>query len=130
MKKKSIIARGPWLTHSGYGVHGRQIAKWLIQREDLDVKFIVTRWGITPWIVDIGEKNSLIEQILTRIIDPKSSLESDVSIQLQLPNEWDPKLSKNGINIGITALSEADKCPPSWVSNCNSMNSVIVPSQH
>jgi len=47
---------------------------------------------------------------------------------LQLPNEWDPKLSR--VNVGITAAVETDRCHPEWVSACNAMNLVIVPSQH
>jgi glycosyltransferase involved in cell wall biosynthesis len=50
----------------------------------------------------------------------------DVSVQLQLPNEWDPNLAN--VNIGMSAFVETDKCNPSWIENCNSMSHIVVPS--
>src|ERR1044072_1386725 len=52
----------------------------------------------------------------------------DVSIQLQLPNEWDAKLGR--YNVGLTAGVETDKCNPAWSEACNAMNMIIVPSTH
>ena len=50
----------------------------------------------------------------------------DISIQIQLPNEWDPKLCKK--NIGITAGVETNICSPKWIEACKSMSAVVVPS--
>ena len=61
------------------------------------------------------------------MVDPGGKL-YDATIQLQLPNEWDPRLGK--INVGITAGVETDRCNPEWIKACNSMTSVIVPSKH
>jgi glycosyltransferase involved in cell wall biosynthesis len=54
--------------------------------------------------------------------------EFDVTVQVQLPNEFDPKLGKT--NIGITAAVETDRCNPKWHEKCASMTKVVVPSQH
>jgi hypothetical protein len=123
---KKVIFRGPALTQSGYGVHSRQVAKWLLSRNDIDVKFLLTPWGDTPWILDRNKDNGLISKIMERTVNP--DYRADVSIQLQLPNEWDPNLCKT--NIGITAAVETDIANPSWVSNCNKMSCIVVPSKH
>lgn len=128
---KTVVLRGPILTQSGYGVHSRQIARWLLQREargEVAVKFIATPWGDTPWIVNPHAYDGLAGEIMQRSVGQDAATSCDVSLQLQLPNEWDPKLSK--INVGITAAVETDRCLPEWVAACNAMHTVIVPSQH
>lgn len=124
---KEVVMRGPVLTQSGYGVHSRQVAQWLLKRNDINVKFIATPWGDTPWIVDPSSHGGLIKEIMVRTTKPEQVANSDVSFQLQLPNEWGP-LSKK--NVGITAAVETDRCHPSWVTACNMMDMVIVPSEH
>lgn len=129
--KKTVVLRGPVLTQSGYGVHCRQVARWLLRREaagDINVKFIATPWGDTPWIVNHKACDGLASQIMQRAVSPEAAAGADVALQLQLPNEWDPKLAK--VNVGITAAVETDRCPPEWVNACNAMHSIIVPSLH
>lgn len=125
--KKKVILRGPLLSRSGYGVHSRQIARWLFDRSDrlgnLEIFCEPLPWGITPWITDMDEENGLIGRIV------QSSIPSDgfdVSIQVQLPNEWNPFLAN--YNVGVTAGVEANKCNPEWVAAVNRMQQVIVPS--
>lgn len=127
-KKKKVILRGPLLTQSGYGVHARQVASWLFsiadQRNDLEIFCEPLPWGITPWILETEAHNGLIG----RIVQSSTKAEHyDVSLQLQLPNEWNPFLAD--YNIGITAAVEADKCNPEWITACNRMDMVIVPSE-
>lgn len=123
---KSVLCRGPVLTQSGYGVHTRQIARWLLKRHDVNVSFQALPWGITPWILDKSRHNGLIDEIMKRTVDPNQ--EYDITLQLQLPNEWDNRLGK--FNVGITAAVETDRCNPEWLVACNKMNLVIVPSEH
>lgn len=123
---KTVLCRGPLLTQSGYGVHMRQVARWLLSRSDLNVTFQTLPWGDTPWIIDANACDGLIGEIMKR--SSASKEKSDVSIQLQLPNEWDPSLGK--FNVGMTAAVETDKCNPEWVTACNAMDLVIVPSEH
>jgi hypothetical protein len=124
--KKTVILRGPTLTQSGYGVHARQIAKWLLSKEDLDVKFHVLPWGETPWLISPDLHDGLVGKIMERTVD--SNQQADISLQLQLPNEWDPRIAK--YNVGLTAGVETDRCNPNWIHAVNAMNKVIVPSQH
>ena len=126
---KSVILRGPVLIQSGYGVHCRQIAKWLLNKQNVDVKFLATPWGGTPWVVNSDAYDGLAGKIIQRSIGPESASTCDVSIQLQLPNEWTPNLVL-GKNIGLTAAVETDICSPLWAQACNTMDAVVVPSQH
>lgn len=130
--KKSVIFRAPILSQSGYGVHARQVAKWLLTKEDLvDIKFQVMPWGNTSWIIDQNAYDGLIGKVIAKNVDynPKQiPSQFDVSIQLQLPNEWDTRLGR--YNIGMTAGVETDTCNPEWIRCCESMNEIILPSKH
>jgi len=57
--KKSVVIRAPLLTKSGYGVHSRQIFKYLLGRSDLEIYTNPVPWGITPWSVDASDDNGL-----------------------------------------------------------------------
>lgn len=126
-KKKNVLFRGPVLTQSGYGVHARQVAKWLLSREDITVEFQALPWGDTPWLIDSEIDNGFIGKIMEKTVDPAGK-KYDATVQLQLPNEWD--ISFSNVNIGITAGVETDKCNPEWVKSCNKMSKIIVPSTH
>jgi glycosyltransferase involved in cell wall biosynthesis len=123
---KTVVLRGPALTQSGYGVHARQISRWLLNRSDFDVKFMVLPWGDTPWLLNDELYDGLVGEIMKRTVP--STYKADISFQLQLPNEWDPSIAN--VNIGITAAVEADRCNPEWITACNRMTAVVVPSQH
>lgn len=125
--KKKVLVRGPVLTQSGYGVHARQVAKWLLDRSDVDVEFQALPWGDTPWLIDGSIDGDVVGRIMEKTVDPNGR-KYDVSFQIQLPNEWDPNIAVS--NIGITAGVETDKCNPDWILSCNKMNMVIVPSKH
>mgnify|MGYP003388122235 CR=1 FL=1 len=125
---KKVVIRGPLITQSGYGVHSRQVARWLIEKSNasqIDLVCQCTNWGTTPWKLDENLDSGLIGEIMkhSRSVNHKF----DVSIQIQLPNEWDTKLGS--YNVGITAGVETDICNPSWVDSINKMDLVIVPSE-
>jgi len=126
-RKKKVLLRGPVLTQSGYGVHTRQVAKWLFDREDIDVEVQALPWGDTPWLIDNNLYDGFIGRIMEKTVDP-SGRRYDATVQVQLPNEWDTKFSNT--NIGITASVETDRCNPEWIESCNKMSMVIVPSLH
>jgi len=127
---KRVVVRGPALTQSGYGVHCRQVVRWLLTKSNVDLKFQVLPWGDTPWLLDTKLYDGLIEKIAKNTIDivVKPHEKYDVSFQLQLPNEWDPTIAK--FNVGMTAAVETDICNPAWIDNCNKMDLIIVPSSH
>lgn len=122
---KKVLFRGPVLTQSGYGVHARQIARWLESR--FDVEYQALPWGDTPWLINSSLEDGFIGKIMEKTIDPKGR-RYDATVQLQLPNEWDTSMSP--VNIGITAGVETDRCNPEWITACNRMSMVIVPSNH
>lgn len=126
---KSVLLRAPLLTHSGYGVHARQVARWLFrvaaETHQLDITTEPLGWGKTHMLVDTEAEDGLVGQILQAAGNKKNSY--DVTIQLQLPNEWNPFLGT--FNIGVTAGVETDKCNPSWIECINRMDMIIVPSE-
>lgn len=121
--KKKVLLRAPVLSHSGYGVHSRQIARWLLSKDDVDLTVHPVQWGITPWQLDVNAYDGLIGQLMSK--SKVDSNDFDVSFQVQLPNEWS-RLAKK--NIGITAGVETTICNPDWVSAVNAMDKVIVPT--
>lgn len=122
--KKRVIFRAPLFTQSGYGVHARQIARFLMSIDDVDLRVQPLHWGSTPWYA-VGPCHK-IDELRERIDTNPTGY--DASFQLQLPNEWDPKIAR--INVGITAAVETDLAPALWAKRCDEMTSVIVPSAH
>lgn len=124
--KKKVLLRGPVLTQSGYGVHTRQIARWLLSK-NVDLKIQAMPWGTTPWLLDGNLCNGLISECMQRTVDPTNQ-RYDATFQVQLPNEWDTSMSDT--NIGVSAIVETDKCNPAWIESCNKMTKIVVPSKH
>ena len=57
MNRKNVVIRAPLLSQSGYGVHSRQIAKYLLNREDFATTTQIVNWGNTPWILNHDAEN-------------------------------------------------------------------------
>ena len=125
--KKKVLLRAPALSISGYGVHSRQVFRWLESRLDLDVFVQVLNWGDTSWMVNSDLEEGLVGRIMDKTIELQDQ-QFDVSFQLQLPDEWDTKFAKK--NIGMSAVVETDVCNPEWIKRMNMMDEVIVPTNH
>lgn len=125
MNMKTVILRAPLLSCSGYGTHSRQVYRWL-KSKGVNVVTQVVPWGITSWMINPDMSNGLVGQIMKDSKECKG--QADLSIQVQLPNEWNPGLAKR--NVGISAYIETDQCNPQWIAKTNSMDMVIVPSEH
>lgn len=125
---KKILLRGPLLTNSGYGVHSRQVYKWLSGLKNVDLKCQILSWGNNPWILDLKYDNGIIKEILDRSIDSKEILitKFDETYQVQLPTEW---IKISNYDVGITAGVESDYCNKNIIDNINKMNKIIVPSE-
>ena len=125
----NVVLRAPALSISGYGVHSRQIFKWLETHKERDIGSLTTQvvqWGDTSWMINPEFEDGLVNRIMST--SNASSSNFDLSVQVQLPDEWDPNLASK--NIGISAVVETDKCSPVWINGVNSMDLVIVPSTH
>lgn len=120
-----VLLRAPLLSVSGYGVHSRQIFEWLEGMPDIELSVELLKWGLTSWMIDPELEDGMIGRIMSRSGNIKKG-SYDISIQVQLPDEWDPALGKK--NIGVTALVETDRCSQKWIDSCNAMDKVIVPS--
>jgi glycosyltransferase involved in cell wall biosynthesis len=127
--KKKVLIRGPVFTQSGYGTHARSIARWLLEHHNsgkIDLYVGALPWGITSWMLDRNMEDGLIGKLID-LARPLQS-QADVTFQIQLPNEWSPNMGL--YNVGVSAVVESDKCNPEWISACNAMSAVVVPSQH
>lgn len=120
-----ILLRAPLLTSSGYGVHSRQVFEWLSSIENVELDVECLNWGMTPWLLNGEYENGLIKKIMQH--SKKVTPPYDITFQLQLPDEWDPKLGK--FNIGMSAVVETNRCNPKWIDACNQMNHIVVPSE-
>lgn len=123
---KKVLLRGPILTKSGYGQHFRQIARWFFENQekyDLDISCESLPWGVTGWMVNRDDE--FVQKVLQ--CAQRQHENYDISVQLQLPNEWNPFAAD--YNIGVTAGVETDMCNPEWVHCINKMDLVIVPSE-
>lgn len=127
--KPIVTLRAPVLTLSGYGTHARQIGEWLLRLEragSIELYCEPLSWGTTTWITDVN-RDELTGELMKRC--RKLPRQPDVSFQLQLPNEWDPKLASK-VNVGVTAAVETDRANPEWVGHCQAMDYVVFPSEH
>tara|TARA_B100000214_G_scaffold372360_1_gene350456 strand:+ start:1556 stop:2725 length:1170 start_codon:yes stop_codon:yes gene_type:complete len=121
------IIRAPLLSVSGYGVHSRQIFKYLESSKfNFDIETQIVNWGNTPWFINPDFEKGVIGRIMS-LTEKKEEI-ADISFQVQLPDEWDSNLAR--VNVGISAVVETDRCSPEWVDACNKMDAIIVPSDH
>ena len=96
---KSVVIRAPLLSVSGYGEHSRQVYKSIRQIPDLDIKTQVLQWGNTAWAINPNGFDGLAGEIMSKSTPTNEGF--DISLQVQLPDEWSKSLAK--FNIGVTA---------------------------
>lgn len=119
---RTAVIASPVQTQSGYGHHAREIITNLIEQRgtEWDIKLLSLPWGATPMNYPISEdwKKRLIPLPLTQ--------QPDIWVQISVPTELQP-IGK--YNIGVTAGTEGDICPPEWIDKLNAMQLIIVPSE-
>lgn len=126
---KKILVKGPALSQSGYGVQTRYALRSLRENEDKVEIFLENiNWGRTGWTPEDNEERAWIDSLLgkTAFYRQQGGV-FDVSIQVTIPNEWQ---NLAPINIGYTAGIETSKIAPEWIQPSNSMDKIIVCSQH
>jgi hypothetical protein len=120
-----VVIRAPLLSISGYGVHSRQIFKWL-EAKNVDITAQILQWGNTSWMINPDLEEGIVGKIMEASKEPVGKF--DISFQVQLPDEWDPNIAK--INIGVSAVVETDRCNPQWLESIDRMDAVVVPTNH
>ena len=124
--KKSVVMCAPFNTRSGYGDHARSFFYSIMDRDDIDIKCLDVKWGSTPrnhLNSDVSRHKRLLDTFV-RFEDIKQ--QPDVYIDIRIPNEF---ANPGKFNIGITAGVETDVVSPEFLSGCNNMNLIIVPSR-
>ena len=126
---RKILVRGPALSRSGYGEHCRSVLRALRSDDRNDVYLLNVGWGASGWLFEENEERDWIDSTIMKTAKKVQTgeLDFDLSIQVQLPTEWQPLCEKN---IGITAGVETTQAPQSWVEACEQMDHIVVPSQH
>jgi glycosyltransferase involved in cell wall biosynthesis len=127
--KQKILVKGPVLSQSGYGEQARFALRALRSREDIfDIYIHPVSWGKTNWIsVDNEERYWIDEQIRKTQLFTAQGGRFDIFLHVTIPNEFE---NLAPINIGYTAGIETDKVAPEWIAKVNSMNKIIVVSNH
>jgi glycosyltransferase involved in cell wall biosynthesis len=123
MSKPTLVVSCPIDTYSGYGARARDFVQSIIDTDKYDVKILSQRWGGTRFGYLKDHNN---ESLASRII-PQLTAQPDIWIQITVPNEFQ-KVGK--YNIGVTAGIETTLCDPSWIQGCNTMDLVLVSSEH
>ena len=119
---RKVVIASPVATQSGYGHHAREIITNIIEQRgsEWDVKLVSLPWGHTPMTYPISTDFQL------RIIPLPLTEQPDVWVQISVPTEFQ---AVGKYNIGVTAGTEGDICPATWIDNLNAMQVVIVPSE-
>lgn len=118
---KKVVIASPVATQSGYGHHAREIIDNIIKHKsaDWDIKLVSLPWGHTPFTYP------LTDDIKNRMVQIPLQYQPDIWVQVTVPTEFQ---SIGKFNIGVTAGTEGDICPPEWIDRLNTMQMVIVPS--
>lgn len=128
---KKVLVKGPGLSLSGYGEQTRFALRSLKNRDDIELFFLDIAWGKTGQFCSDREErewlNSLIQKTREYVRETNNNPAFDVSVQVTIPNEFE-KIAV--YNIGYTAGMETTKISAQWISKCNEMDLIVVPSLH
>jgi glycosyltransferase involved in cell wall biosynthesis len=125
--KPLLLFTAPVGTRSGYGHHGRDVVRTLIDMDRFDIKIMDLRWGGCPrnaLKIDNPDHQPIIERIM---LDNQLKQQPSIHVHLTVPNEYQP-IAK--YNIGITAGVETTMCSAEWLLGMNRMQLNIVASNH
>tara|TARA_R100000005_G_C4985597_1_gene194038 strand:+ start:338 stop:1597 length:1260 start_codon:yes stop_codon:yes gene_type:complete len=127
--KKTVLVRGPALTQSGYGEHTRFLLRSLkMFPEKYDVHLVALNWGQTGWLSEDSEEREWLDGLIYKTHQHvQQGGHFDMSIQVSIPNEWEPIAP---YNVGVTAGIETTKVSPQWLERANIMDKIITISEH
>lgn len=129
--RKSIKIKiiGPVLLPDGYGEMTREFARSLIDNEiNISIRSILFNKNCND--TEKVNADDLLEYIEDEWIDGEfknRNDDCDVIIQCLTPNNFPVHYINGKLNIGYT-MWETDKLPDEWVSLCNMMDKILVPS--
>ena len=118
---RTVVISSPVATQSGYGHHAREVITNFFDKKskEWDIKLLSMPWGHTPFTYPIPTEWH------QRLIPLPLKAQPDIWVQITVPNEFQ---SVGKCNIGVTAGTEGDICPPEWIDHINKMQITIVPS--
>lgn len=121
----------PVLSCSGYGTAARQIADYCLQDERFLVFIQNVPWGSCAYVHEntLKDKEKLkvyYEAMIRYEQANQQKLQFDISIYCTIPNEFKRRAQ---VCIGATAGIEVDRITREWISACNQMDLIVVPSE-
>ena len=128
--RKKVLVRAPALSRTGYGEHARFVLRSLRKHEDkFDIFLDNTNWGQSGWIFRDNEERRWIDTIIAKTMFHVNNDGGpmDVSVQVTIPNEWQPLAP---VNIGVTAGIETTQVAPQWVEQSFVVDKIITTSNH
>lgn len=127
---KKILVKGPALSASGYGEQCRFALRALRAHENnYDIFLENITWGQTGMIPFDDEDRQWLDFLIGKTVAfRQGGGVFDISLQVTIPNEWDPKLAP--YNVGFTAGIETTKIAPQWLNPSNAMDKILVVSHH
>jgi hypothetical protein len=124
MNKPLLVMSAPILCRAGYGDHARDLLRSIRKLDKFEIKILSQRWGETPF-TELKDDDEFSVWCRERIVKTNLTKKPDVFIQITVPNEFQPV---GEFNIGITAGTESNIAPQSFIDGCNRMDLIIVPS--
>ena len=114
--QKKILLKGPLLTRSGYGEQARYALRCLRSRPELfDIYIQPLTWGSTSWLGELNEEREWIDSKIEKTISfIQQGGQFDMSLQVTIPNEWEPLAE---VNVGYTAGMETTQIAPSGLKS-------------
>ena len=113
---------GPYRDFSGYAEAARNYIL-AIRDAGIPITINVRRFDVDPPKTSMGDQEHIFSELEQK--DEKY----DVNIVHLTPDLWPQHVERGKYNIGIFAW-ETGKLPPLWVSSCNTVDEVWVPSDY
>lgn len=116
----NLVWRGPVTDPSGYAAGGRAFLRGLVE-EGARVRLEPNMWNARE-AIDRAEKRALVELSETELVAV------DASVQHTVGRLFDPYMPGR-VRVGRT-MFETDRIPADWVTRCNALDEIWVPTEH
>ena len=131
--KKKILIMGPVCNISGYAEHARMFADAFLEDDNFETYIIDLQWAnATRSRVYEKKYEECLQrsQVYLRYLHSTNTAMGDgfdCCYQVRPPNEFE---KVTNYDIGVTAALETTAAPVEWIDKCNSMQQILVVSEH
>lgn len=130
MNKRKIALVAPLSSYTGYGQYGRSVAQMLVHLYGESKQYQIMLFDINKYesYNKINLEQTRYETLVPFLKQDQNILQNeliDIFIMVSVPKAF---IQKGLVNIGVTALSQADILHPSLIDYCNTMDEICVMS--